>query len=309
MSVMSSLGSFKRAVPALALCLGLSYPALAAGKARKVQDARQGKPARKADKVTAPRLSAAEIVQKHVAARGGLKAWRAVKTLSMAGKMDAGTGDSVARSMQLVHSSRKKRREIAATAQKTEPEKQVQLPFKLAKQRPNKSRLEIQFAGKTAVQVYDGENGWKFRPYLNRTDVEPFTSEEAKSYAQTADMDDPLIDSAANGAKVKLEGVEKVEGRAAYKLKLTSKSGAEQRIWVDATTFLDVKVEGVPRRMDGRMHSVFMYQRDFRGVDGVKIPFVIETVVDGYPQSHKIIVDKVAVNPRLDAAMFTKPKA
>src|SRR5205085_3699191 len=117
-------------------------------------------------------------------------------------KMDAGTGDSVGRSLRLAQAARgtkKARRELAASAAKAEPEKQVQLPFTLARQRPNKSRLEIEFAGQTAVQVYDGTNGWKLRPYLNRNDVEPFTSEEAKSEAENGDLDDRLIDYAAKG--------------------------------------------------------------------------------------------------------------
>src|SRR5712671_5389201 len=46
-------------------------------------------------------LSAAQIVDKHVAARGGLQAWRAVQTLSVTGKIDAGSGDSPARSAKL----------------------------------------------------------------------------------------------------------------------------------------------------------------------------------------------------------------
>jgi hypothetical protein len=281
----------------VALCLGFSAPVLAAE--------------RKA-KTTAPRLSATEIVKKHVSARGGLQAWRAVQTLSLSGKMDAGAGDSIARSMRIARPgpvTKKERREIAVAGQKAEPEKQVQLPFKLATQRPNKSRLEIEFAGKTAVQVYDGANGWKLRPFLNRNDVEPFTPQEAKSAAANADMDHPLIDAKAKGTKVELDGIEKVEGRDAYKLKLTARTGAVQHIWVDAKSFLDVKVEGVPRRMDGKMHSVWLYQRDFRSVQGVKIPFVLETIVDGYPQGHMILVDKVAVNPKLDAAAFARPKA
>jgi len=35
-------------------------------------------------------LSAAQIVERNVAARGGLQAWRAVQTMSYSGKMDAG---------------------------------------------------------------------------------------------------------------------------------------------------------------------------------------------------------------------------
>jgi hypothetical protein len=258
------------------------------------------------------KLTAKQIVEKHISARGGLQAWRGVRTLLVNGKMDAGAGDSVARSMRVARGQgaaiKKARREIAAGAQKAEAEKQVQLPFKLARQRPNKSRLEIEFAGKTAVQVYDGADGWKLRPYLNRDAVEPFTPQEAKAQAESADMEGPLFDHVAKGTKVELEGVEPVEGHDAYKLKLTAKAGAVQHVWIDARSFLDVKVEGVPRRMDGKMHGVWVYQRDFRSVQGLMIPFVLETAVDGYPQTHKIVLEKVAVNPKLDVAAFAKPK-
>jgi hypothetical protein len=68
-------------------------------------------------------------------------------------------------------------------------------------------------------------------------------------------------------------------------------------------------VEGLPKRMDGKMHPVYVYQRDFRPVQGVIIPFVLETQVDGYPDTHKTLVEKAAINPPLDAAAFSKPHA
>jgi hypothetical protein len=36
--------------------------------------------------------------------------------------------------------------------------------------RPGKMRIELQFNGKTALQVYDGSNGWKLRPFLKSED-------------------------------------------------------------------------------------------------------------------------------------------
>ena len=50
-------------------------------------------------------LTAAQILEKHIAARGGLQAWHAVKAMSWSGKMDAGTGDSAARSSGYVRNS------------------------------------------------------------------------------------------------------------------------------------------------------------------------------------------------------------
>jgi outer membrane lipoprotein-sorting protein len=174
--------------------------------------------------------------------------------------------------------------------------------------RPRKSRMEIEFAGKTAVQVYDGQNGWKVRPYLNRNDVEAFTADEANAEAGKADLDGYLVDYAAKGTKVDLAGMEKVEGKDAYKLKVTPKTGDAQYVWVDAQSFLDVKVSGTPRRMDGKLHNVAIYQRDFRNVQGLMVPFVLETAVDGYRDTHKVMIEKVAVNPKLEDSLFAKPQ-
>ena len=258
-------------------------------------------------------LSVTQIVDKHVAARGGLQAWRAVQTLSVTGKLDAGTPDSVERSAKLAlqgagASAKRAERAAAAESVKAAAAQQVQLPFRLEMKRPRKSRLEIDFAGKTAVQVYDGQNGWKLRPFLNRDDVEPFTAEEAKAEAAKADLEGPLLDYAAKGTQVALEGMEPVEGHNAYKLKLTMKSGQVQHIWIDAQSFLDVKVEGAPRRLDGKMRNVWIYQRDFRSVQGLRVPYVYDTAIDGNPHSHKMLIESVAVNPALDDARFTKPQ-
>jgi hypothetical protein len=258
-------------------------------------------------------LSAAQIVEKNVAARGGLSAWRAVQTLSVSGKLDAGRGDSVARSRVIAiegvgASVRRAERAAAQAEAKKEAAAQVQLPFRLEMKRPRKSRLEVDFSGKTAVQVYDGENGWKLRPFLNRDDVEPFTADEAASEAAKPDLDGPLVDYAAKGTQVALEATEPVDGHPAYKLKLTMKNGDVRHIWIDAQSFLDVKVEGSPHRMDGKMRNVWVYQRDFRSVQGLMVPFLYETAVDGNPQTHRMVVESVNVNRTLDDARFAKPQ-
>jgi len=259
------------------------------------------------------KLTAKEIVQKHLAARGGLQAWHGVQSMVWKGKMEVGYGDSVARSARYVSSAMKRKGKGPRTPPPVEgrdnAQKQVQVPFVLEMKRPEKSRIEIEFAGKTAVQVYDGSNGWLLRPYLNRDDWQPFTAEQAKSQQGKWDLDGPLIDYAAKGTKVELASVEPVEGHKAYKLKLTHKSGEVQHIWIDVKSFLDVKVEGTPRRMDGKMRTVWVTQRDFRSVQGLRVPFVLETAVDGYADTHKMIIEKMALNPRLDDALFVKPKA
>jgi len=165
---------------------------------------------------------------------------------------------------------------------------------------------EIDFRGKTAIQVYDGTKGWKLRPYLNRHEVEPFTADELKVAAMQSDLDGPLVDYAAKGTKVALEGADKVDGNDAYRLKLTFKNGSVQHLWIDAKTFLEAKIEGTPRRLDGKSHSVEVYYHDFRPVSGLMIPFVSETKVQGVKQTEKILVEKAAVNSAVEDSRFAK---
>ena len=261
------------------------------------------------------KLSAAEIVEKNVAARGGLQAWRAVQTMSLEGKLGAGGNRRAALTTPGVErkSSRPSQPEFS-----TRPAEEVQLPFVMELKRPRKMRFELQFNGQTAVQVFNGAQGWKLRPFLNRREVEPYTADEMKVASLQADLDGHLIDYAAKGTRIDLEGVEKVEDRDAYKLKLTMKNGETIHVWIDAQTFLEAKIEGQPRRLDGVYHPVEVYFRDYRPVSGLQIPFVLETKVlpvgrtamglkDPPVPVEKIVVDKIVVNPKLDEALFSKP--
>ena len=184
--------------------------------------------------------------------------------------------------------------------------------------RPHKTRVELEFKGQTAIQVYDGTNGWKLRPFLNRLEVEPYTAEEMKIASRQTELDGPMVDYAAKGTRVELDGMEKVEDRDTYKLKLTFKSGDVTHVWVDAKTFLEAKVEGQPRRLDGTDHPVEVYYRDYRNVNGLEIPFVLETRVlpvtknalglrDTPVPPEKVLIEKVVINPKLDAGLFSKP--
>src|SRR5438105_1429867 len=99
----------------------------------------------------APSLSAEQIIEHNIVARGGLAAWRGVQTLTMSGHMDIGG------------------------------RKNMEVPFRSAMKRPRKLRFELDFNGQKAVQIYDGAHGWKIRPYLGRSDAEPYSSEEERS--------------------------------------------------------------------------------------------------------------------------------
>jgi outer membrane lipoprotein-sorting protein len=241
-----------------------------------------------------PALTAAQIVEKNVAARGGLTAWRAVQSLSWKGTMGAG-GTNYAT--------------INAKGQlKTGEREEVRLPFRMELKRPLKSRLELDFNGATAVQIFDGAKGWKLRPFLGRTSWDAYSADELKQAAAEPGIDGMLIDYAAKGTRVDLAGTDKVEGHAAYKLKVTRKDGQVRQVWIDGQSFLDIKVDGDPRRFDGKMRKVVVLMRDFKAEQGLMIPRVQETAVEGVAKTEKIQIEGVTVNPRLDDTRFAPSK-
>ena len=259
------------------------------------------------------KLSAAAIVDRNITARGGLQAWRSVHTLTLEGKMGVGGNQ---RSPLPVYSPNRKLSKLPVPER---PAEEVQLPFVMELKRPGKMRLELKFNGQTAVQVFDGADGWKLRPFLNRQEVEPYSAEELKIASMQAELDGPLVDYAAKGTQIELKGMEKVEDRDTYKLKMTLKNGQSLHVWIDAQTFLEVKIEGQPRRLDGIYHPVEVYYRDYRPVEGLQIPFVLETRVlplapaargprDTPVPTERIVVEKVLVNPRLEESLFSKPE-
>src|SRR4051794_1280817 len=251
-------------------------------------------------KATAPRLSAAQIVEKNVTARGGLEHWRAVQTLEMKGKMQAGGNKRPALPVPGA--------KVGAEVRVSRPVEQVQLPFRMELRRGRKQRVELQFNGQTAVQVYDGSQGWKVRPFLNRHEVETFTAEELKTAAAQSDLDGLLIDYAAKGSKVELAGTEQVDGRSAYNLKVTDKNGYARHVWVDAENFLEIKIEGTPRRLDGKSHPVATYLRDYRAVNGLMMPYLLETAVEGVKDTEKIQIEEIVSNPKLEDSQFAMPR-
>lgn len=235
------------------------------------------------DAPAAPPLSIDEIVAKNAAARGGLDAWRRVRTLVWAGRI------------QSAHAP------------------MPSMQFVLQQERPNKTRFEINAMGEKTVRVFDGMNGWKTNAgHDGRPQVRPYTIEEIR-YAQGAQgIDGPLIDHTAKGIKVTLEGLDEIEGRKAYRLELKLASGETDRLWIDATSFLDIRYDRTPAgAAGGAARVVSTRYRDYKTFDGLQIPSVMETGASAAPGSapDRMIIETVVVNPPLDKRTFADPAA
>ncbi len=220
-------------------------------------------------------LTATQIVEKNVAARGGLDAWRKVQSMVWTGHIEGANSS------------------------------ELRLPFALDMKRPNKTRFEVKAQGQTSVRMYDGAHGWKVRPSGNgRPDVQPYTPDELRFARDGQVIDGPLIDYQAKGVAVALDGVDEVEGRKAYRLSVRLPSGNSHHVWVDAKTFLDIKYDRVFRNKFGQPGAVAVYYRNYQTIEGLQIPLVIESGADTGKATEKLVIDKVSLNLPLEDRMF-----
>jgi hypothetical protein len=227
-----------------------------------------------------PELTAEQIVQRNAAARGGLEAWRGIRSMVWSGHLETGGAGA------------------------------APLRFVLQQARPNRTRFELETLGQKNVRVFDGSHGWRQRPSRGiRPDVTPYSAEEVR-FAQDADViDGPLLDFAAHGSRVTLAGLEQEAGRPAWRIEIERASGARESVWIDAETFLDLRYDRTSYKLAGDPVKVPLRYRDYRRYDGVQIPSVVEIGGDGGGAASRMVIEQVTLNPELDPQVFAEPGA
>jgi hypothetical protein len=218
--------------------------------------------------------TADDIIAKNNDAKGGLARQKAVKSVRMTGRMTVGPG--------------------------------IEAPIVLEMKRPKSMRIDIAIQGMTITQAYDGSVGWMLNPLSGRADPEPLPSELMSTVEEQADMDGPLIDYKAKGHTVELLGKEKAEGTECYKLKVTLKNGDVRTFFIDAESYLEIKVE---RRtmVRGTEQLGDTIVGDWKEVGGILMAHSVDSGQPGGPMRQKMTIDKIELDAPIDNARFTMP--
>jgi hypothetical protein len=230
------------------------------------------------EKAGTPELTAAQIVEKNVAARGGLDGWHRIQSMVWVGHMES--------------------------ADPTLP----RLTFALEQKRPNKTRFELSTMSQKTMRIFDGTHGWNVHPHRDGAlDAQPYSAMEIQFAKQAQGIDGPLIDCQGKGISVELAGVEKIEGRKAYRLTARLPAGDRQDVWIDAETFLDLRYDRLSYSKTGVPGMVSVYYRDYRTVEGLMIPATLEIGTGSSRVPDKMVIEKISLNPSLDDQVFAKP--
>jgi outer membrane lipoprotein-sorting protein len=176
-------------------------------------------------------------------------------------------------------------------------------PFTAELARPNKLRVEVHLLNTTVVQAFDGKGGWQITPGADQAFV--MDQAQQRTMGEQADFDGPLIDYKKKGNAVEQAGVGDLDGRKTYRLRVTLANGDVHYWELDAETFLPVRWRGnrTANGVETPIESVFT---DFRDVNGVKYPFLIESFIEG-KLVQQMKIDSREANVKIDDARFAMP--
>ena len=206
-----------------------------------------------------------EIIQKNLAAKGGIEKLKAIQTLRSTGTMLA-QGQTVT---------------ITVTSK-----------------RPNLTRQEIVMGGQTMLLVFDGTTARMVNPMVSPTPVD-MPTEQLEMIKDQSDIDGPLVDYKAKGSQIEFVPADTPDGKKFLHLRIHRKSMPVQDVYLDSVTYLESKVTTeVPG--SGVFETQF---GDYRAVEGMTMPFSVKTVAAGMTLN-EMKLTKIEVNVKLDDAVF-----
>jgi hypothetical protein len=222
-----------------------------------------------------PQPTVDELVAKNVAAKGGADALRALQSVRLTGKMLVNEG-------------------------------QIQLAYAETKKRPDEVRTEATLQGMTAVEAYDGKEGWRISPFQGRKDPEKMSADDVKPLMEDAEIDGPLVNWKEKGSTLEYVGREDVDGTSAYKIKVVRKNGDVNFVFLDPDHFLEIRIL-TQRVRHGAQEETETDVGDYEKIAGVFLPFSIEGGRKGDPDKQKIVIEKAEANVPVDDAIFHFP--
>src|SRR5712672_502851 len=183
----------------------------------------------------------------------------------------------------------------------------IETAWAQVQKRPGKIRSEVTRQGLTAVQAWNGKEGWKLDPFGGRREPERASQDGARALAQDADIEGHLVSWREKGSKVEYLGVEDVDGTPAHKLRAALKDGDVQYLFLDSDAFLEIRVV-TERRIRGAEQVTEADLGAYGQVAGVWIPTSINQGRKGAPRTSHFIVEKAEVNVPVEDRVFEYPQ-
>ena len=160
------------------------------------------------------------------------------------------------------------------------------------------NRQDISVAGLTGYVIITPKAGWNYLPFNGQTKPETMTADDVKQGADDLDVQGNLLDYKAKGHTVEYLGKDDVDGTEAYKLKMTTKAGNVETLYIDPATNYVIRTVS-KRKANGQEVDVTTNLSNYQKLpEGIVVPMSI-----GLPFG-ELKITKVEVNAPVDEAIF-----
>jgi outer membrane lipoprotein-sorting protein len=181
---------------------------------------------------------AKEIVKKHNDAVGGTEKWSKVNSLRKEGTMK----------MQ-----------------------GMEMPTVLTILKGKGMRQEFNVMGANNYVILTPTGGWTYLPVQGQTKTEPIPAAELTDIADKLDFQDKIMEASAKNYAIELLGKEDIDGKPAFKLKVTDAAKEEHTYFVDAATWYLVKAIEKTDVMGQKVDATVIYSNHTKLPSGIVI--------------------------------------
>lgn len=182
------------------------------------------------------------------------------------------------------------------------------IPMKMLFVAPDKMWFNMSLMGKEITTVTNGSQAW----VKSDTVVQLMPKEQAEDLksqmkSQLSFFQTNLVNFKEMGYKVELMPKEKLDGKDVIKIKVTTKDSSIMFVYIDPSSYLDIKVTNkIKDKMSGMMSEQDTYFKDYKKVGNMQMPHLVEIKTNGKVIA-KMVFSSVKINEQVDNTLFVVP--
>jgi len=179
----------------------------------------------------------------------------------------------------------------------------MEFPFTMFQKKPM-FRIEQEMMGQKTTAAFDGKEAWMMSPMAGDKPQKLPENMLGQMKSQSNYGENPITALKEDGAKFEKLANEAVDGKDAFKIKITTKDKQEQFLFIDAKSYLPVKTT-TKTEMMGQLQDAEIYYKDYRLTGKLQMPYLIE--INAGTNKMKVIFDSVEPNAKFDDSIFKMP--
>ncbi len=168
-------------------------------------------------------------------------------------------------------------------------------------------RNDFEFGGNKGYMIVTPTEGWSLIP-MRSQNVEIISADRLKNMQGQLDIAGPLVDYIAKGNKAELQEKEIIDGKEAYKIKITLSTGKEIFFFIDKDTYLLIQSKQMsPAMGNNTPQEIVTNYSDYKSFDGIMFPQTIANPGSGVTGGSTTF-DTIVINKIIDECQYKPSK-